>query len=45
MGESFGLLYVSSTVGAIIVATIPLFSPIAASRFHGEKLSVRTFLE
>ncbi len=44
MGESYGLLYVSSTVGAIIVATIPLFSPIAASRFHGEKLSVRTFV-
>ena len=44
MGESYGLMYVSSTVGAIIVATIPLFSPIAASRFHGEKLSPRTFL-
>jgi len=44
MGESFGLKYVSSTVGAIIVATIPLFSPIAASRFHGEKISIRTFL-
>ncbi|HEY5509467.1 MAG TPA: DMT family transporter [Prolixibacteraceae bacterium] len=44
MGESFGLLYVSSTIGAIIVATIPLFSPIAASRFHGEKTSFRTFL-
>lgn len=44
MGESYGLMYVSSTVGAIIVATIPLFSPIAASRFHGEKLSIRTFL-
>jgi drug/metabolite transporter (DMT)-like permease len=44
MGESFGLKYVSSTVGAIIVATIPLFSPLAASRFHGEKISVRTFL-
>ena len=43
MGESYGLKYVSSTVGAIIVATIPLFSPIAASRFHGEKLSLRTF--
>jgi drug/metabolite transporter (DMT)-like permease len=26
------------------VATIPLFSPIAASRFHGEKLSPRTFI-
>jgi drug/metabolite transporter (DMT)-like permease len=44
MGESYGLMYVSSTVGAIIVATIPLFSPIAASRFHGEKLSPRTFI-
>ena len=43
MGESFGLKFVSSTIGAIIVATIPLFSPIAASRFHGEKISVRTF--
>ncbi len=44
MGESYGLLYVSSTIGAIIVATIPLFSPLAASRFHGEKISIRTFL-
>ncbi len=44
LGESYGLKYVSSTVGAIIVATIPLFSPLAASRFHGEKISVRTFL-
>ena len=44
MGESFGLKYVSSTVGAIIVATIPLFSPLAAARFHGEKISVRTFV-
>ncbi|HWR99935.1 MAG TPA: DMT family transporter [Prolixibacteraceae bacterium] len=44
LGESYGLMYVSSTVGAIIVATIPLFSPLAASRFHGEKISVRTFI-
>lgn len=44
MGESFGLKYVSSTMGAIIIATIPLFSPIAASRFHGEKLSFRNFI-
>lgn len=42
MGESFGLKYVSSTMGAIIIATIPLFSPMAASHFHGEKLSSRT---
>jgi drug/metabolite transporter (DMT)-like permease len=44
MGESYGLLFVSSTIGAVIVATIPLFSPIAASRFHGEKISIRAFL-
>ena len=44
MGESFGLKYVSSTMGAIVIATIPLFSPIAASRFHGEKLSIRNFI-
>ena len=44
MGESFGLKYVSSTIGAIIIATIPLFSPLAASRFHGEKLSLRNFI-
>lgn len=41
MGESFGLKYVSSTVGAVVVATIPLFSPIAAKRYHGERLTLR----
>jgi drug/metabolite transporter (DMT)-like permease len=44
MGESFGLKYISSTMGAIIIATIPLFSPLAASRFHGEKLSMRNLI-
>lgn len=39
MGESFGLKYVSSTIGAVIISTIPLFSPIAAYYFHKEKLS------
>jgi len=39
MGESYGLLYVSSTIASVIVATIPLFSPIAAWYFHKEKLS------
>jgi drug/metabolite transporter (DMT)-like permease len=43
MGESFGLQYVSSTMAAIIIATIPLFSPLAASRFNNEKLSLRNF--
>ncbi len=39
MGESFGLQYVSSTTAAVIVATIPLFTPLAAWYFHNEKLS------
>lgn len=39
MGESYGLLYVSSTVAAVIVATIPLFAPIAAWYFYKERLS------
>ncbi len=40
MGESYGLLYVSSTVAAVIVATIPLFAPIAAWYFYKERLSL-----
>ncbi len=43
VGESYGLKYISSTMGAIIISTIPLFSPLAASRFHGESLSGRNF--
>ncbi|MEN8115922.1 MAG: DMT family transporter [Bacteroidota bacterium] len=38
LGESYGLKYVSSTVAAVIVATIPLLSPIAAWYFHKEKV-------
>ena len=44
MGESFGLKYVSSTMGAIIIATIPLFSPLAASYYLNEKLSLRNLI-
>lgn len=39
MGESYGLMYVSSTVASVIVATIPLFAPVAAWYFYKEKLS------
>lgn len=39
MGESYGLKYVSSTVAAVIVATIPLFTPVIAWYFYKEKLS------
>ena len=38
LGESYGLKYVSSTVAAVIVATIPLISPIFAWYFFKEKL-------
>lgn len=39
MGESFGLKYVSSTIASVIVATIPLFTPLVAWYFYKEKLS------
>jgi drug/metabolite transporter (DMT)-like permease len=37
--ESQGLLYVSSNISAVIISTIPLFTPIAALYFYREKLS------
>lgn len=40
MGESFGLQVVSSTLGSVIVSTIPLFTPITAWLFLKERLSV-----
>jgi len=44
MGESFGLKYVSSTVAAVIVATIPLFAPFFAWHFYRERLSTMNLL-
>lgn len=44
MGESFGLKYVSPIVAAVIVATIPLFTPFAAKYFYGEKISPSNFV-
>ncbi len=44
MGESFGLQYVSSTLGAVFVSTIPLFAPIAGWYFYRERLTVKNFL-
>ncbi len=44
MGESFGLKYVSPTVASVIVATIPLFTPVAAWYFHKEKVGWATFV-
>ena len=40
IGESFGMQYVSSTLASIIIATIPLFTPVAAYYFFKEKISV-----
>ena len=39
LGEAFGMKLISSTLAAIIVATIPLFTPIAAAYFYKEQLS------
>jgi drug/metabolite transporter (DMT)-like permease len=44
MGESFGLKFVSSTLGAVIISTIPLFSPFGAYFFHKEKISAKIVL-
>jgi drug/metabolite transporter (DMT)-like permease len=44
MGESYGLQYISSTVGAVIIATIPLVAPFAAFIFFKEKITLRNFI-
>ncbi len=44
IGETHGLYYTSSTITAVIVATIPLFSPIAAYYFIKERISVFNIL-
>lgn len=44
IGESYGMQYVSSTIGSVMIATIPLFAPIAAWYFAKEKLSLMNFI-
>lgn len=44
IGESFGLTFVHSTTAAVIVATIPIFTPFAAHYFYKEKLSLFNYL-
>ncbi len=39
LGESYGLSMVSSTVASVIIATIPVFTPIFAYMFIREKIS------
>ncbi len=43
IGESYGLTYVSSSTGAVIISTIPLFTPFAAHYFLKEKLSLMNY--
>ena len=44
IGESYGLKYVSASVSAFIIATIPVFTPIAAYKVFGERLSATNIL-
>ncbi len=44
MCESYGLRLLSSTVGAVIVATIPLVAPIAGYLFYRERMTWRHLL-
>ncbi len=39
IGEAYGLKYVSATVSSVLIATIPLLSPLAAWYFFKEKFS------
>ncbi len=43
IGESYGMLYVSSTLASIIVATIPLITPIAGYYFFKERLKINNY--
>lgn len=39
LGESHGMMIISSTVGSVIISTIPLFIPFAALIFYKEKVA------
>jgi len=40
LGEYYGLSMVSATVSAVIISTIPIFTPFVARKFFKEKLSL-----
>ena len=44
MGESYGLQHISSTVGAVIISTIPLVTPFAAYFFLKEKVTLKNLI-
>jgi drug/metabolite transporter (DMT)-like permease len=43
LGESYGVSYTPSTLAAVIIATIPLFSPIGAYYYLKERISMMNF--
>lgn len=44
IGETTGMQYVSSTLGSVIISTIPLFCPIAERIFYKEKFSPSLYI-
>lgn len=44
LGESYGLTYVSATVGSVLISTIPVFATIGAWIFFREKLKLINYL-
>jgi drug/metabolite transporter (DMT)-like permease len=44
IGESIGLTYVTSTIAAVIISTIPLFCPLASYIFYRERVSPMNFI-
>lgn len=43
MSETFGIQYVSPTVAAILISTVPIFTSIVAYLFYNEKLSLMNY--
>ncbi len=44
IGESFGMTRVSSTLAAVIVSTIPLFSPLGEFYFYKTRITLMNFI-
>lgn len=44
LGENYGLKYSTPTISAVIIATIPVFSPVVAYLTFREKLSLLNFI-
>ncbi len=44
MGESHGMIYISSTVASIVVATIPIFTAFSSYLFYKEKLTTNNYI-